>query len=177
MYFYVSEREHWQAACCFRIFHIKIHTAYTAWRACSFFWDFGLDLWSIAGPYGPACTIWSRTINNLEEYSKSNMLIIWMHTAPGAYLLHAPEAVYISIWCWSIFDLEYSSRLHVSVVQAWTIWPRRSWFWTMSRGPNLKKVCMQQSVWIGNTQKYVKKKYMHNFSAIALQVINSKQLG
>ena len=53
-------------------------------------------------------TLCSRTIcswitNNLEEYSTSNVLqehFFLMHTAPGAYLLHAPGAVFISnMWC------------------------------------------------------------------------------
>ena len=35
-----------------------------------------------------------------------------MHTAPGTCLLYAPGARCVfQIWSWSIFDLEYSSRL------------------------------------------------------------------
>ena len=54
------------------------------------FGDFDLNLWSR--------TIWSWTINNLREFSKSNMLQdhVGMHTTPGACLLYAPGAVCIS---------------------------------------------------------------------------------
>ena len=95
--------------------------------------DFGRIIWS--------WTIWSWTFNNLEEYSKSNMLQdhIWnqhwsrsmfaisswssvdFKYGPGAYLkltLVQEHVCYMllvqcwfQIWPWSIFDLEYSSRL------------------------------------------------------------------
>ena len=66
---------------------------------CFVFLDFNLDLWP--RPAG----LWSRTSwcgpgrnNNVGKYSKSKCSgsIIWMHTAPGAYFLHAPGAVRIS---------------------------------------------------------------------------------
>ena len=55
------------------------------------FWDLSLDLRS--------WIIWSWTIINLEEYSKSNMLQdqFEIHTAPGAYSTYAPGAVCIQI--------------------------------------------------------------------------------
>ena len=66
------------------------------------FWDFGLlDLWSrttygpepaTPGPYGSEPLIIRKNIPS-QICSRS---IIWMHTAPGAYLLHAREAVCIS---------------------------------------------------------------------------------
>ena len=47
----------------------------------------------LAGPAGPGP--YSPGPNNLEEYSKSNMVRDY-NTAPEAYLLHASGAVYIS---------------------------------------------------------------------------------
>ena len=59
------------------------------------------------------------TTNNLEQYSKSNMLqehnlnAHWSRTILNAHmlLLYASEAVSIQICSWSIFDLEFYSRL------------------------------------------------------------------
>ena len=61
--------------------------------------DFSLDLWS-------------RTTNNLEELSKSNMLQdhIWkLLQEHVCYMLL--EQYVLKIWPWNIINLEYSSRL------------------------------------------------------------------
>ena len=97
-------------------------------RAKNFFWDFGLDLrFRIS---------LSWTINNLEEYSKANMLriIFASHIAPGAYSKYAHGAV-----CIQIMLLEHICTLNILPDYWWsrTIWSR--WSWTISQGQNLKK--------------------------------------
>ena len=77
-------------------------------------WDFGLDLWS-------------RT--------NCSRIIFEMHTAPGACSKYALGAVCIQIMLsWSIFDLDYSSRLLMVEEQLFLD------HMTISRGQNLKKI-------------------------------------
>ena len=105
--------------------HISMNASSTD-SLWSLFWDFGCDLWS-----------W--TINNLEEYSKSNMI------HPGPYSTHAPGAMCTQIillehiWLKIFFQIIYGTG-------PWSIWSRSILSLTISRGQNLKKAVRSLSI-------------------------------
>ena len=72
------------------------------------FGDFGLDLWSRTNR-----TSWCWSMHILKELSRSNMLQdhIWNeHCSRSMFVMHLEQNAF-QIRSWSIFTLEYSSRL------------------------------------------------------------------
>ena len=69
------------------------------------------------------------------------MSIIWIHTAPWAYLLHAPAAVCIlNMILEHIYGISAPPAKDSRSSWSWTIWSRTGWSWTMIKSrPNLKK--------------------------------------
>ena len=84
-----------------------------------------------------AWTIWSNSLSSMCSRS-----IIWIHTAPGSYLLYASGALCIQICSWSIFDLEYYSRLFMLQEHA-----PGAYACSIIQGQNLKEACVHEHIY------------------------------